>query len=110
MVHRLDTGTSGCLCVALNQRGERALAQGFLEGDIEKQYLADIPYEGHHREYTRDELTWMLEQIGCRDIRSRLFDYNLLQFAELWPDHRDALLAMTIDPTLADTILISGTL
>jgi SAM-dependent methyltransferase len=75
---------------------------------IEKQYYADIPYEGHHREYTRAEMTWMLEQVGCGDIRSRLFDYNLLQFAELWPDHRDALLAMTLDPTLADTILISG--
>ena len=40
VVHRLDTGTSGCLCVALNQRGEKALAQGFLDGEIDKQYLA----------------------------------------------------------------------
>ena len=50
----------------------------------------------------------MLEQAGCQDIRTRLFDYNLLQFADLWPDHLDALLAMTVDPTLADTILVSG--
>jgi 2-polyprenyl-3-methyl-5-hydroxy-6-metoxy-1,4-benzoquinol methylase len=75
---------------------------------IDKQYYADIPYEGHHREYTRAEMIWMLEQAGCSDIRTRLFDYNLLQFADLWPDHRDALLAMTVDPSLADTILISG--
>jgi 2-polyprenyl-3-methyl-5-hydroxy-6-metoxy-1,4-benzoquinol methylase len=75
---------------------------------IEKQYHADIPYEGHHREYTRAEMIWMLEQAGCRDIRSGLFDYNLLQFADLWPDHLQALLEMTIDPTLADTILVSG--
>ncbi len=75
---------------------------------IENQYYADIPFEGHHREYTRGELTWMLEQAGCCDVRSSLFDYNLLQFSELWPEHREALLAMTVDPTLADTILISG--
>jgi len=75
---------------------------------IENQYFADIPYEGHHREYTKSEMIWMFEQIGCRNIRTRLFDYNLLQFPELWPDHREALLAMTLDPTLADTILISG--
>ncbi len=50
VVHRLDTGTSGCLAIALNQRGEKALAQGFLEGEIEKEYLAvvrgDVPDEG----------------------------------------------------------------
>ena len=40
VVHRLDTGTSGCLCVALNQRGEKLLAQAFLEGKIDKSYLA----------------------------------------------------------------------
>jgi 2-polyprenyl-3-methyl-5-hydroxy-6-metoxy-1,4-benzoquinol methylase len=75
---------------------------------IDKQYYADIPYEGHHREYTREEMIWMLEQTGCQSIRTRLFDYNLLQFRDLWPDHLEALLAMTIDPTLADTILVSG--
>jgi len=88
----------------------RRLAAGeTIHQSIEKQYYADIPYEGHHREYTRSEMTWMLEQVGCRNIRSRFFDYNLLQFADLWPDHRDALLAMTLDPALADTILVSGT-
>jgi len=76
--------------------------------DLENQYYAEVPYEGHHREYTRREMIWMLEQVGCHDIRSRLFDYNLLQFTELWPDHLDALLAMTVEPTLADVILVSG--
>jgi len=76
--------------------------------DLENQYYAEVPYEGHHREYTRREMIWMLEQVGCHDIRSRLFDYNLLQFTDLWPDHLDALLAMTVEPTLADVILVSG--
>jgi 2-polyprenyl-3-methyl-5-hydroxy-6-metoxy-1,4-benzoquinol methylase len=77
---------------------------------IEKQFYAGIPYEGHHREYTATELIWMLEQVGCRDIRCRMFDYNLLQFTELWPDHLQALLAMTVDPMLADTMLAIGRL
>jgi len=77
---------------------------------IEDQFYAGIPYEGHHREYTAAELIWMLEQVGCRDIRCRMFDYNLLQFTDLWPDHLQALLAMTVDPMLADTMLVVGRL
>ena len=40
VVHRLDTGTSGCMCVALNQRGEKRLGDAFLEGEVDKEYLA----------------------------------------------------------------------
>jgi 2-polyprenyl-3-methyl-5-hydroxy-6-metoxy-1,4-benzoquinol methylase len=76
--------------------------------DLATQFFCDVPYEGHHREYTAAEVAWMLEQVGCRDVRTALFDYNLLQFAELGGDHLDALLTMTIDPTLADTILAIG--
>jgi len=88
---------------------KRLAAGDTIHQDIEKQYASDIPYEGHHREYTRAEMIWMLEQAGCCDVRARYFDYNLLQFSELWPDHLQALLAMIVDPSLADTILVSGT-
>ena len=40
VVHRLDTGTSGCLAIALNQHGEKALTEGFLQGEIDKEYFA----------------------------------------------------------------------
>jgi 2-polyprenyl-3-methyl-5-hydroxy-6-metoxy-1,4-benzoquinol methylase len=87
----------------------KALSQGLsIHQPIESQFLCAIPYEGHHREYTAAEMEWMLQQVGCRRIRTSLFDYNLLQFDQLSREHIDALLAMSLDPTLADTILIAG--
>jgi len=76
--------------------------------DLATQFFCDIPYEGHHREYTAAEVVWMLEQTGCRDVRTSLYDYNILQFGELAGDHLEALLTMTVDPTYADMILAIG--
>jgi 2-polyprenyl-3-methyl-5-hydroxy-6-metoxy-1,4-benzoquinol methylase len=76
--------------------------------DLATQFFCAIPYEGHHREYTAAEVVWMLEQTGCRDVRTSLYDYNILQFGELAGDHLDALLTMTVDPTYADMILAIG--
>jgi 2-polyprenyl-3-methyl-5-hydroxy-6-metoxy-1,4-benzoquinol methylase len=87
----------------------RRLEEGLsIHQSLENQFFSDIPYEGHHREYTAAEMAWMLEQVGCHDVRTTLFDYNLLQFQELSTEHIEALLAMTVDPTLADTVLIAG--
>jgi 2-polyprenyl-3-methyl-5-hydroxy-6-metoxy-1,4-benzoquinol methylase len=87
----------------------RQLAKGqSVHQPIELQFYADIPYRGHHREYTAAEVGWMLKQVGCRDIVMELFDYNVLQYDELSPDHVEALLAMALDETLCDTILAGG--
>jgi 2-polyprenyl-3-methyl-5-hydroxy-6-metoxy-1,4-benzoquinol methylase len=75
---------------------------------IEDQFYASEPFEGHHREYTAAEMIWMLQQVGCRDVRADWFDYNLIQFQQLTSDHIHALLAMTVDPSLADTVLVAG--
>src|ERR1043166_343239 len=81
----------------------KQLAQGLsIHQPIESQFFCAIPFEGHHREYTAAEMEWMLQQVGCRRIRTSLFDYNLLQFDELSREHIDALLAITVDDTLAD--------
>lgn len=76
--------------------------------DIKSQYYADLPYEGHHREYTGPELRWMLEQIGCSNIKCVYFDYNLLQFEHIDRPHIECLLRIVEDPTYADTILVAG--
>jgi len=87
----------------------KALSQGLsIHQPIESQFWCAIPYEGHHREYTAAEMEWMLQQVGCRRIKTSLFDYNLLQFDQLSREHVDALLAISLDPTLADTILVAG--
>lgn len=86
-----------------------SLAAGLsIHQDIQAQFASGIPFEGHHREYTLAELTWMLEQVGCHDVRSRQFDYNLLQFQELTATHIEALMAMVVDPSRADTNLVAG--
>lgn len=77
---------------------------------IDNQFQSGIPYEGHHREFTAAEMAWMLGQIGCRDVDVRLFDYNLLEYPELWVDQLRAVLDITVDPSLADTVLATGIL
>ncbi len=76
--------------------------------DIESQYYCEPPWEGHHREFTPQEMEWMLEQIGCSEIDLQLFDYNLLQFQAIDKPHISALEGMINDPNLADTILVTG--
>src|SRR5260221_5100575 len=78
----------------------RRLAEGrSVHQPIDLQFYGDIPYAGHHREYTADEVVWMLKQVGCRDIAVTLFDYNLLQFDELASETVEALLTMPPDET-----------
>ena len=74
--------------------------------DIKSQYYAELPYEGHHREYTGSELRWMLGQLGCKEIESVYFDYNLHQFDQIDRPHIECLLRIIEDPTYADTILV----
>lgn len=77
--------------------------------DIRVQYACDVPYEGHHREYTASELVWMLGQVGCTDISVALFDYNMLQFKVIDPGiHMECLGAMLENPELCDTVLVVG--
>jgi 2-polyprenyl-3-methyl-5-hydroxy-6-metoxy-1,4-benzoquinol methylase len=76
--------------------------------DIKSQYDTDIPYEGHHREYTAAELRWIFEQLGCAEIETEYFDYNLLQFEAIDRPHIECLLRVIEDPAQADTILVTG--
>lgn len=78
--------------------------------DIAAQFYCDLPFEGHHREYTIDEVRWMLEQLGCADVRVRAFDYNMLQFTRIDRPHIDCLTAIVEDLRQADMVLASGRL
>jgi hypothetical protein len=76
--------------------------------DIRSQYFTQLPYEGHHREYVAQELIWMMEQIGCADVRLHSFDSNMLQFTKIDRPHLECLRAFVHDPEQADTLLVSG--
>jgi 2-polyprenyl-3-methyl-5-hydroxy-6-metoxy-1,4-benzoquinol methylase len=89
----------------------RRLADGLsIHQAVADQFYGAIPWGGHHREYTADEMAWMLEQVGAREVRTRRFDYNLLQFEQLSASHLEALLAIVVDPSMADTTLVAGRL
>lgn len=76
--------------------------------DMKFQYFSEIPFCGHHREYTQNELIWMFNQTGYTNIEAIRFDYNLFQFEKLTKEHINSLFSMQIDPSLMDTIMIMG--
>ena len=87
----------------------RILARGeSIFQPIDEQFACEPPWEGHHREYTAPELTWMLEQVGCRDVQTEWFDYNLLQFDVLSDEHVTALCTFLQDPSQCDMLLAVG--
>jgi SAM-dependent methyltransferase len=51
-------------------RGETVLAE------IAAQYETELPFEGHHREYTIPELVWLLRRIGHHRISVEAFNYS----------------------------------
>ena len=64
------------------------------KADGNYQFYSKIPYEGHHREYTLEEMEWMLKQFDIKDINLKMFDYNLFQFEKIEDDHLEAFLEM----------------
>jgi 2-polyprenyl-3-methyl-5-hydroxy-6-metoxy-1,4-benzoquinol methylase len=78
--------------------------------DIKAQYHCEIPYEGHHREYTGEEMAWMMGQVGCGDVELTYLDYNMFQFRRIDGPHVECLLSLLKDPSLCDTILVCGRL
>jgi 2-polyprenyl-3-methyl-5-hydroxy-6-metoxy-1,4-benzoquinol methylase len=87
----------------------RALERGeTIFQPVEDQFLSEPPWEGHHREYTAGELTWMLEHVGCEEVDVEFLDYNMLQFEELSEEHIECLATIVEDPSQSDTLLAAG--
>jgi len=76
--------------------------------DLGLQYECEVPYEGHHREYTAREMHWLLEQIGCEDVSVRRYDYNMLQFQQIDGPHLECLSRILGDLANADMLLACG--
>lgn len=87
----------------------RALERGeTIFQPLEDQFACEPPWEGHHREYTAAELSWMLERVGCVDVSVEVLDYNMLQFDELSAEHIECLATIIEDPSQSDIILGVG--
>jgi 2-polyprenyl-3-methyl-5-hydroxy-6-metoxy-1,4-benzoquinol methylase len=75
---------------------------------IHLQYFTEIPFEGHHREYTRAEIEWMLRQIGHEDIAVTMFNYTVYGNAILAGEDLENYLAMERDPDCRELILTAS--
>lgn len=50
---------------------------------LPSQYFANVPFMGHHREYTVDEIAWMIEQLHHDLLSVETFNYSSYGVGEL---------------------------
>ena len=72
---------------------------------IERQFYTELPFEGHHREYTVDEIEWMLRASGHDVLATETFNYSYFSQAALSGDDLEYFHAMAADPSLREIIL-----
>jgi hypothetical protein len=80
-------------------RGETVLA------DIQAQYETELPFEGHHREYTIPELVWMLRRIGHHAISVEAFNYSSYALGTLSGRDVHNHWNMVRDPTMREYLM-----
>jgi 2-polyprenyl-3-methyl-5-hydroxy-6-metoxy-1,4-benzoquinol methylase len=71
---------------------------------IERQYYTEVPFEGHHREYTVAEVRWMLMQLGHTEIAVETFNYSQFALGRLEGDAVDLYDEMQRDPSARELI------
>jgi 2-polyprenyl-3-methyl-5-hydroxy-6-metoxy-1,4-benzoquinol methylase len=72
------------------------------------QYHATIPFEGHHREYTADEMAWMIQEAGFELLALDLYNYSVYGHDTLFG--RDAInhWRMVANPTMRELVMVVG--
>jgi 2-polyprenyl-3-methyl-5-hydroxy-6-metoxy-1,4-benzoquinol methylase len=75
---------------------------------ISSQYYTELPFEGHHREYTVDEIRWMFERAGFEDIELETFNYSFYGLPYLQGDDLTNFKLMEQDPSCRELILAVG--
>lgn len=72
---------------------------------IEQQYFTELPFEGHHREYTVAEVEWMLRTAGQDVLSVETFNYSVYGQSQLTGEHLEYYRAMMADPSLRELIV-----
>jgi 2-polyprenyl-3-methyl-5-hydroxy-6-metoxy-1,4-benzoquinol methylase len=72
------------------------------------QFHATVPFEGHHREYTADEMSWMFQEAGLDLLAVDLFNYSVYGHSAL--TGRDAInhWRMVANPTMRELVMAAG--
>lgn len=76
--------------------------------NIRSQFNSDIPWAGHHREFTMDELIYFLKELKFHNIYSKRFDYHIFGKNSVNQNEIHELSKKLIDDTMLDTNLIAG--
>ena len=72
---------------------------------ISQQYFTEVPFEGHHREYTVAELEWLLKAVGHEIVSMETFNYSVFGQSRLEGEHLAYYLEMEADPSLRELIV-----
>jgi 2-polyprenyl-3-methyl-5-hydroxy-6-metoxy-1,4-benzoquinol methylase len=75
---------------------------------LEAQFYTKIPFEGHHREYTPQEVVWMVQRLGHNVELTALYNYSL--YAQNHLSGRDALNfeRMSSAPDAREVVLVAS--
>lgn len=83
----------------------QALMRGeSVHAPIQSQYATEIPFEGHHREYTAAEMEWMLGAAGFDVVEKDAFNYSLFGLSEISGNDLENYRAMQADPSLREIL------
>lgn len=75
---------------------------------IRSQFWTELPFEGHHREYTADEIEWMLDAAGFSVFESEAFNYSLYGLSELGGIDLDNFEKMKEDASLRELLIYAA--
>jgi len=75
---------------------------------IESQFESEPPFAGHHREYTMEELRWMLARVGLSPVAEATMDYSYLALGELTPALALEILGRRKDPSMQELLMVAG--
>lgn len=71
---------------------------------VHLQYVTELPFEGHHREYTAAEIAWMIEHCGLQPVTIDTFNYSVYSAGVLTGIHADNYREMQADPSARELI------
>jgi SAM-dependent methyltransferase len=75
---------------------------------LASQFDCDPPFEGHHREYTMDEVRWMLERTAFEHVVVDAFNYSLFALETLQGLDLELYRRMMADPTAREVIFATA--
>ena len=80
-----------------------------VQAPIAHQFNAPTPFEGHHREYTPDEVTWMLNSVGFHVCETDMFNYSIYGQKEATGFDADFFRQMESSPNHREVIMVRAT-